>query len=319
MNLWIVAVFGLPLLYAQLHQVPPGPRKASQGNQGEAKTKKSEARDNQESAGPLATAINKLTAEIAAREKEANGSPKESASSAEGWLKWSTIVSAGATFFISVLSYRQWRAMDSQRIAMETQSTYMSRALIETTKAANAARDSAVTASDTSVRQLRAYIEVRHVGCQGLNDSRTFGVKFAFVNNGQTPASEFNIQGVVDVLPYPLPADYVLLEPPPKDTQDGIIYPKQVNPMIVWVWERESQRLSVEAKIGILSKTTTKEFYAHGTAAYSDIFGITRITQFCFVLDPNSIGRDQLGNIVRDNDGNITFRWAPVANRNNIT
>jgi hypothetical protein len=209
--------------------------------------------------------------------------------------------------------------MNRQRLAMATQSTYMRNALIETKKAADAARDSVITTSDTAIRQLRAYIGVHQAGYMGLRDDTPLGVGFTFVNHGQTPASTFNLQGALDFLPYPLPEDFVLPEPPIRATQDGILWPKEANPMTGWVWERDAQRLSVDAKLQLLMKTTLKEIYAHGTATYSDIFGITRTTKFCLVLNPHSVVRNDVGDILHGKSGNVQFQWAPVANRNIIS
>jgi len=184
--------------------------------------------------------------------------------------------------------------------------------------AAEAAQNAVNGASDTAIRELRAYIGIRQVGLMGLEDSTPFGVGFAFVNYGKTPASKFNLRGVVDVLPYPLPDDFVLPEPPSRPKQDGVIFPNESNPMVGWVWELETKRLNLKEKLAMLSRETTQEFYAHGFVDYSDVFEIPRHVEFCFALNPASVVRDQTGGIVRDKSGNFKFQWAPVAGHNSF-
>jgi hypothetical protein len=187
-----------------------------------------------------------------------------------------------------------------------------------TQKAANATRDSVTLASDTAIRQLRAYVGLHQVGVMGITNREPFGVGFAFVNHGQTPASNVNMKGVVDLLPYPLPEDFALPETPDRARQDGVIFPNETNPMVGWVWERKNPPLTVNEKGRLFVKTTTEEAYAHGTVTYRDIFGVLRRTTFCYVLNPHSVVRNPAGDMIYDQKGNIQFQWAPVANRNSI-
>jgi hypothetical protein len=171
-------------------------------------------------------------------------------------------------------------------------------------------------ANDSEKRQLRAYVGVHQVGFMGLEGSETIGVGFSFINHGQTPAQKFNLIGVIDLLPYPLPTGYVLPEPPERPKQDGVIFPNEILPMIGWVWERD--KIDSPTKQEIISPNPTREIYAHGVATYDDIFGAHWRTEFCFFLNPSSIVRNANGDIVRDKDGHMQFQWAPCAAYNKV-
>jgi hypothetical protein len=174
------------------------------------------------------------------------------------------------------------------------------------------------SADQTAQRQLRAYVGAHQVGIMGLEDAEPIGIGFAFINHGQTLATKFNMMGNVDLLPYPLPDEFVLPAAIQRPKQDGVIFPNEANPMVGWVWERPKNRMNIEAKKELLSRDAKQEIYAHGSVTYEDIFHIKRKTEFCFVLNPTSIVRDVEGNIVRDNQGRMQYQWGPVAGRNRL-
>jgi hypothetical protein len=171
-------------------------------------------------------------------------------------------------------------------------------------------------ANDSEKRQLRAYVGVHQVGYMGLENSDPIGVGFSFINHGQTPAQKFNLIGVIDLLPYPLPTGYVLPEPPGRSKQDGVIFTNETQPMIGWTWERD--KIDATTKKEIISANPKHEIYAHGVATYDDIFGAHWRTEFCFFLNPSSFVRDANGDIVRDKDGHMQFQWAPCAGHNKV-
>jgi hypothetical protein len=211
----------------------------------------------------------------------------------------------------------QASGVEAARIALATaQAAQKSADAAE--KSAIAAMDAINLSRDSSVRKLRAYIAAHQVGIMNIKEDEAFGVGFVFVNYGQTHALKFNFRGVVDLLPFPLPENFVLPEPPKRAVQDGVIFPKETNPMRGWVWERADNRLTVKEKLGLFSKDSKQEFYAHGTATYVDVFGIERSTTFCISIDPASVIRNQAGDIIHDKEGNIQFQFIPIANRNSL-
>jgi hypothetical protein len=171
-------------------------------------------------------------------------------------------------------------------------------------------------ANDSEKRQLRAYVGVHQVGYMGLEDSNSIGVGFNFINHGQTPAQKFNLIGIIDLLPYPLPQGYVLMDAPSRTPQDGVIFPNEIPSMTGWTWERD--KIDALTKKEIISATPKREIYAHGIATYDDIFGEHWRTEFCFFLNPSSFIRDANGNILRDKDGHMQFQWAPCAGHNKV-
>jgi hypothetical protein len=197
-----------------------------------------------------------------------------------------------------------------------SQSRLIRLVLEEAERSANASRDALNGSSDTEIRQLRAYIGVHQSEIEGLESSDRVSVRLSFVNYGQTPATKFNMVGAIDLLPYPLPENFILLDPPSRPPYDGIIFPKETNQLTAWVFERAIPALSTQTKQKIFSLDTNEEIYAHGTVTYEDIFGKVRTTKFCFVLNPKSVKRNQAGAIIPDAQGHPQFQFAPVAGRN---
>jgi hypothetical protein len=179
-----------------------------------------------------------------------------------------------------------------------------------------ATRKLVIDSSDTAKKELRAYVGVHQVGVKGLEDDGPIGVGFAFINYGQTPAQNFNLIGTIDLLPFPLPEGTKLQVAPERARQDGVIFPKESNPMIGWVWQRTI--ITRAEKTALLAENPTRVIYAHGVATYTDIFDRARQTEFCFYLNPASIVRNMSGQIVRDKDRNIQYQWAPCAGYNKI-
>ncbi len=225
----------------------------------------------------------------------------------------------GLTFAIAVCAFLQTCAIVGQIVVYCRQTKIMNDALVASVKSAAASRDSVRIASDTAVRQLRAYVAVEQVGMMGLESQEPFGVGFAFVNYGSTHATNFRFRGVVSLLPFPLPKHFVLPKAPDRMEQESVIFPKQGNPLTGWVWEDPASPLTLEQKKRLLSPDATQEVYAHGVATYLDVFGQRRETEVCIALNPTSIVRDLRGNIVRTSTGNIQFQWIPVGNRNRIS
>ncbi len=113
------------LLYAQSQPPSPGPGKPAQENKGNAISKQAVASSDQSDADALSTAVDKLASEMASWKKQEPAKQDINNTSAEWWAIGSAAVSTLATVAIAALAFFQWRAMDKQRLAMDTQATYM--------------------------------------------------------------------------------------------------------------------------------------------------------------------------------------------------
>ena len=157
----VMTLLAVGALLAQSQPPTPGPTKTTQKDQGKAIGKQGVTSDNQSESDVVSTAINKLSSEITTWKNQQAAENTKHDSSSGGWLMWSTIMTAIATFAIAGLGGFQWWAMHKQRIAMELQAGYMKDALTETTKAANAAKESARIA-DLSLRITQRPIVLIH-------------------------------------------------------------------------------------------------------------------------------------------------------------
>ena len=140
---------------------------------------------------------------------------------------------------------------------------------------------------DTEKRQLRAYVSpvLKSGGAFTENES---AIEITIENFGQTPAKNCFENGEIKILPYPLPKGYVFKNSFKHNAESySSIYPKADNAIIGWL---KAGRAFTKAEIEeITSNNSHRRAYAFGTLTYADIFNESHFTNFCFVLDPNSI------------------------------
>jgi hypothetical protein len=169
-------------------------------------------------------------------------------------------------------------------------------------------------AKGTSIRQLRAYVHVEHAGWQGLDGKHFFADTYRIINYGQTPAKVIDILGQIEILPYPLPQNYV----PDYSRINNF-------PQTFLVFPNIHDSLAVFGKIptknkGIFSPAEIAEITSDDSNVrafefmkiiYIDAFGITRHTYSCAYLNPLSIIRDPTGKI-------LTFQMSAYIDFNNF-
>lgn len=146
------------------------------------------------------------------------------------------------------------------------------------------------TSYDTEKRQLRAYV-TPSIQSSNIDDASIF-VILLIENFGQTPAKNCKISGVVDMLPCPLPKGFVFRMPLTEFEQNSRIYPKATIPANVEILHKHAF-----TKNEILSNPN-RSAYVFGVLSYEDIFGDIHTTNFCYFLNPYSIGKGK------------TFSWA---------
>jgi hypothetical protein len=150
----IVLAF-LCALPARSQPPSPAPSKSTQNDKSKSNGKQTETSDNKSAADQISSAIDRLTSEVASWKKQQGANPEKDDSSADWWLKWSTIISSVATVAIAVLAYFQWRRMGAHEKALHAMATHMKTGLSATTAAADAANKSA----DSGKRSADAFIE----------------------------------------------------------------------------------------------------------------------------------------------------------------
>jgi hypothetical protein len=160
----------------------PTPRKPADSDQKRTNGNGNVRRDDNGNAESISTAINKLAAEVKSWKDQQGTAQKKDDTPAEWWTKWSTIATAAATLAIAILGGFQWWAMDKQRAAMELQADYMRDALVETKKAADAAKASA----ESLMSSERAWIKI--IDILDPKDDIPNGFWFNISNQGKTPA-----------------------------------------------------------------------------------------------------------------------------------
>ena len=141
-------------------------------------------------------------------------------------------------------------------------------------------------ASDTSIRQLRAYVIVDRVGINGVITNSQPTVTVEFKNSGQTPA--YDVTSWISIGLSKFPLTYSIPEeinfPTMKGSKDIIflVGGKVLLPATM------SSPLTIE-EIDQLN-TGTHAIYFIGKIIYKDAFGIERFTKFKFFCNKNPGG-----------------------------
>jgi hypothetical protein len=98
-----------------------------------------------------------------------------------------------------------------------------------------ATRDLVNEARETSQRELRAYVTKQITAWRGLINGKPLAVQYALIAHGQTPAKEVKVLGQIDILPFPLSAQYKMPEPTETIAQSVIAFPGEANPPRGWI------------------------------------------------------------------------------------
>ena len=101
--------------FAQHSQPPsPTPSKATNANQKQPKPEQQQTRPDEQFGRDLTTAINQLTAEIAAQNQQQSATPNKNEAPTNGWTVLNTILTTVFTGILAVLAILQWRALHRQ-------------------------------------------------------------------------------------------------------------------------------------------------------------------------------------------------------------
>jgi hypothetical protein len=266
---FVILLF-VPLIATQSQPPSPTPRKTAQDNQRKTGAKETETSSNHNDADKISTAIDQLTSEVASWKKQPASTPQKDDAPADWWLKWSTIISAVATFGIFVLAFFQWRAMRGHKEALDAMAEHMRDGLVETRKAADAAKKSAEVSEMALRLTQRADILVE--ACSIVDNTRAGfqiapnnHVSVAFKNFGRTRAENvvYKIRLIIPGVP----------------ESDQINGPSPLGP-------GDSQTMSFIPFGAFLNQSTMNDIGTgaiimriKGTVSYADIFGDTHVVE----------------------------------------
>jgi hypothetical protein len=155
-----------------------------------------------------------------------------------------------------------------------------------------ATRDLVVDAKDTAQRQLRAYLYIAANDLGLINNpdgSSTVTIKPSLKVFGLTPAT--SIVPVWHVMTVPVPGSMTISSPnlTPESVLEAV---HDVSNLV----ENPSQDMALLGKGIKLEKDDIeaikqkhKMLFVYGTISYDDVFGVTRWTNFCWIMDWNDI------------------------------
>jgi hypothetical protein len=149
----------------------------------------------------------------------------------------------------------------------------------------------------TARQQLRAYVTTNIAEWSGLIDGNPLAVRHLLIAFGQSPAKQVRLMGKIDILPHPLPEGFRFPLVKQNLPQSTVIFPDQEHPRSDWVMAERP--FTAEEIAEITSYQSAKRAYMFGKVTYVDIFNKKRVTTFRSFLDPESIGRDKQGKIIK--------------------
>jgi hypothetical protein len=190
----LVQILLVALLCPDLQSQPPTPTptKNSAVKKQNTPANQQQVGSNNEQTEPGVTVINQFYPQYDSRDKEKSEDRQNSNTFLE---KVSTALLAFFTFLLfvatAVLCYiarLQWRTMVAHKQSLEAMAAHMENGLAETTKAANAARDSAKTSEQTFVASHRPRLTVRFMSADGIEQVNPISGRFLLFNTGDTKA-----------------------------------------------------------------------------------------------------------------------------------
>jgi len=260
---------------------PPSPTssKSAHANQKKAKPEQDKSCTDDDTTKELTSAINQLTAVIAARNEQHFAVQSNNKTPAPRWLIASTIVSALATLAIAVLGYFQWRAMHRQAGFMQNGLLLTQQSADAATVGAQAATASVDAMNKIAISQLRAYVGIKEIkALSHLHPEGHYWWSIApvFENTGATPAMNVLINVNSKTGDNPLPDDWAFPRFAGEDVP-SIMMPKSLT---------AGAEVQINGDDLLAVKEGRKYAYIWGSVSYRDVFPGTprRTTKFCVEL-----------------------------------
>lgn len=144
-------------------------------------------------------------------------------------------------------------------------------------RSANAASESVAAVKQRTAQQMRAYLSVT-TGIAIYQDrarNLRFEAKPVLTNAGHTPARRLAYWAKADVLPFPLPDNFVLPVGHPPEQRSVDLAPHQtveLNATVDGFYE--------DASVPVIKRGVERRLYVWGVVSYVDVFGEDHHTQF---------------------------------------
>lgn len=136
-------------------------------------------------------------------------------------------------------------------------------------------------AKKTAERQLRAYVSVDGVNIKPLAPGEPAFVTLAIQNHGDTPASDLDFSGAIEIFSHPLQDNHTFLPEPSWQKIKVTLFPKSAAHSAGAVTNRP---LTPEEIAVVSNKASGRRLYVYGMVKYQDAFKKPRQTEFCFSI-----------------------------------
>lgn len=280
MTVFALVVFSALLSFGSSQPPPPTPSESAYTDQNKTAPKEAEADTNKQSSDPSASAFDKQRPTVAPRDQQQARSERQQSSPVDWWSRGSTILITLFTGALALLAFLQWSAMHKQ-------AQYMRDALVETRKAADAAKLSA----NISRLGLEAGIGINMVlvtDCIFQEDDDTLTrcrVEITATNTGNSSARAFCFEYTIFI--EGLTDDFVI-KPDPIRIATGDLAPSHQivrrSPMI-------SELFPNSKRIGWSYVIDGKNLTVVGSVHYQSVFGERLRIDYVARPDPSTIDR----------------------------
>jgi hypothetical protein len=182
-----------------------------------------------------------------------------------GWIQSSIFVVQTLVFGYQALKLKETVAGG---IESTNQAIRAANAMEVSAKAATTSAQNVTTLTERTNQQLRAYLSVQFGGGIYQDANHIFEVRPLLVNVGQTPALRVRYAAKADILPFPLPTDFVFPPLHEPGASYGVLAPHQNFTMNAYI----DRRLPDEEAEAIKRSLGGKRLYMWGTIFYDDVF-----------------------------------------------
>jgi hypothetical protein len=193
----------------------------------------------------------------------------------------STITTALFTVILALSTVLLWKETKDLRNFAEQQNDDMKASIVEAVRSADAMREvakSLAVEAEAAHANLRAYLTVGLGGIvpQKKETNYRFEVRMTLQNVGNTPAYKVASNGYADVLPNPLPVDFIVPPFNPALSGEATVGPHQ-NLILTAI----APGIYSDDDVNEIEYGSRKLLYTYGIVTYEDAFGISHFVRYC--------------------------------------
>ncbi|MEA2841430.1 MAG: hypothetical protein QOF41_2760 [Methylobacteriaceae bacterium] len=198
-------------------------------------------------------------------------------------------VTAFFTVVLAISTIALWRSTDKLWLAAVAQGRDMENSIAEAARSASAmenvashieannrvATENIKLGAQIALENRRAYLAVDFNGGFYQESGLSFGITPSLMNVGVTPAYKVDYWAIADIVPWPIPEDFVFR------TGDEIKFGAVLNPRQGFGLNARVDRLVPDEEVEPIMRGMEKRVVIWGKVTFEDISGTPRYVKFC--------------------------------------